>query len=87
MVQNRVLLILVLVGYLALLGFAFVTLAANRLVSGTPIGLAALHANALLLVVPGALLTAGPFLPGNARRKAAIAAYGFLRSMNPVKSN
>jgi osmoprotectant transport system permease protein len=74
MVQNRVLLILVLVGYLALLGFAFVTLAANRLVSGTPIGLAALHANALLLVVPGALLTAGPFLPQRRAVQAVMAA-------------
>jgi osmoprotectant transport system permease protein len=74
MVQNRVLLILVLVGYLALLGFAFVTLAANRLVSGAPLGLAALHGHALLLIAPGALLTAGPFLPQRRAVQAVMAA-------------
>jgi osmoprotectant transport system permease protein len=74
MVQNRVLLILVLAGYLALLGFAFVTLAANRLVSGAPIGVAALQGQGLLLLAPGALLTAGPFLPQRRWVQAVMAA-------------
>jgi osmoprotectant transport system permease protein len=80
MVQNRVLLILVLLGFLALLGRAFLTVAANRLVSGAPIGLAALPGEALWLLVPAALLTIGPFLPQRRAVHAvmAAAAAGFL---------
>lgn len=80
MVRNRVLLILVLAGFLAALGLAFLTLAANRLVSGAPLALTALHGHALFLVAPGAVLIAAAFLPQGRILHAvtAAAAAGFL---------
>ena len=64
MVRNRVLLVLVLAGLLAVPSLAFLTLAQNRLVSGTAIGLdAALQGRALLLLVPGVVLALGVVLP------------------------
>ncbi len=64
MVRNRVLLVLVLAGLLAVPSLAFLTLAQNRLLSGTAIGLdAALQGRALLLLVPGVVLALGVVLP------------------------
>ena len=75
MVRNRVLLVLTLAGIAATLGSAFLKHAANRLVSGEPLGLAAaLHGWALVILVPAAVLAAGPFLPQRRAAHAAVAA-------------
>lgn len=81
MVRNRVLLVLLLAGLLAAPSLAFLTLAPNRLVSGAPIGLgAALHGEALILLLPAVLLAFGVFLPQRPTLHAitAAAAAGFL---------
>lgn len=75
MVRNRVLLVLLLAGMLAASSLAFLTLAPNRLVSGAPFGLgAAHHGGALILVLPGALLALGAFLPQRPALHAMTAA-------------
>ncbi|HEX6979696.1 MAG TPA: ABC transporter permease [Alphaproteobacteria bacterium] len=64
MLRNRVLLILIVAGLLASFGFAFVTHAPNRLVSGQPVSLiAAVDGTRLLALLPGVILLLGPFLP------------------------
>ncbi len=81
MVRNRVLLVLLLAGLLAAPSLAFLTLAPNRLVSGAPISLgAALHGEALILLLPAVLLALGVFLPQRRALHAltAAAAAGFL---------
>ena len=75
MVRNRVLLVLVLAGLLAVPSLAFLTLAPNRLVSGTAIGLdTALQGRALLLLVPGVVLALGVVLPQRPLLYGVIAA-------------
>jgi len=81
MVRNRVLFVLVLAGLAAATTLAFLTIAPNRLVSGTPISLgAALHGWGLVLPVLGAALALGAFLPPGTRLQGALtaAAAGFL---------
>jgi osmoprotectant transport system permease protein len=63
-VRNPVLLVLVAAGLLAVPSLAFLTVAPNRLLSGTPVGLgAALQGEALLILLPGLALGLGAFLP------------------------
>jgi len=73
-VKNRVLLVLVGCAVVAAWGVAFVTLAPNRLVTGTPIALAEVadpRRNWLLL--PAAVLVLGVFLPQRRRSHALVA--------------
>ena len=67
MLRNRVLLVLVIAGFAAAFGLPFLGHAANRLVSGTPVGLVAVlqqrPAWGLFLLLPAALLLVSPFLP------------------------
>ncbi|HXZ00201.1 MAG TPA: ABC transporter permease [Stellaceae bacterium] len=75
MVRNRVLLVLLLAGLLAVPSLAFLTLAPNRLISGAPVGLGAMHhEGALVLLMPGVLLALGVFLPQRAAFHAVTAA-------------
>ena len=72
--KNRVLLVLVIGGAVAAWGLAFVTVAPNRLVSGTAIPLAQISdplRDALLL--PAAVLVLGVFLPQRGRTHVAVA--------------
>jgi osmoprotectant transport system permease protein len=72
--RNRVLLALLIAALAAMPSLAFLTIAANRLVSGAPVGFAAaLHGEGLVLLVPAVLLAAGPFLPRHRAAHAAIA--------------
>jgi osmoprotectant transport system permease protein len=73
--RNRVLLALLAAGFAAAPSLSFLTVAANRLVSGAPIGLGtAMRSEGLLLLAPTALLAAGPFLPQRRAVHAVIAA-------------
>jgi osmoprotectant transport system permease protein len=73
-VRNRVLLVIVLVGWLAALGMAFVSVAPNRLVSGTGVALHALASTGRhALWLPAALLTLATFLPSSRRLHSAVA--------------
>ena len=67
MLRNRVLLVLVIAGFAAAFGLPFLSHAANRLVSGMPVGLVAVleerPAWALFMLLPAALLLTSPFLP------------------------
>lgn len=75
MLQNRVLLVLAVIGVLAAGGLAFVTHAPNRLVSGQPVALiAALSGTKLLLLLPGIVLVVGPFVPQRRALQAVVAA-------------
>jgi osmoprotectant transport system permease protein len=81
MVRNRVLLVLFLAGLAAVPSLGFLTVAANRLVSGVPVGLAvALRQSGEVLVFPAVLLASGPFLPSRRATHAvmALAAAAFL---------
>jgi osmoprotectant transport system permease protein len=74
MVRNRVLLVLLLAGLAAVPSLGFLTIAANRLVSGVPVGLAAaLRQSGEALLVPVVLLASGPFLPQRRATHAAMA--------------
>jgi osmoprotectant transport system permease protein len=74
MVRNRVLLVLLLAGLAAVPSLGFLTIAANRLVSGVPVGLAAaLRQSGEALLVPAVLLAPGPFLPQHRATHAAMA--------------
>ncbi|HZB93885.1 MAG TPA: ABC transporter permease, partial [Stellaceae bacterium] len=74
MVKNRVLLALLLIALAAAPSLGFLELAANRLVSGAPVGLpAALAASGRGVLVPAALLALGPFLPQRRLTQAVIA--------------
>lgn len=65
-VRNRVLLAIVLAGWLAAVGMAFVSVAANRLVSGNGVPLPALmSAGRHALWLPAALLTMAAFMPSS----------------------
>lgn len=73
--RNRVLFVLLVVALAAAASLAFLTVAPNRLVSGTAIGIGrVLRGEGLLLLAPGVLLAAGPFLPQRRAVHAAIAA-------------
>ena len=72
--KNRVLLVLVIGGALAAWGLAFLTVAPNRLVSGTAIPLAQISDPLRdVLLVPAAVLVLGVFLPQRGRTHAAVA--------------
>lgn len=74
MIRNRVLLVLSVAGLLAALGFAFVTHAPNRLVSGEPVSLLAAAAGIrLVALLPGLVLIVGAFLPQRRFVQAIIA--------------
>lgn len=75
MLRNRVLFVLVLAGLLAGFGLPFVTHAPNRLLSGRPIYLAGVAGGAALLaLLAGLLLLAGPFLPRRQAMHGLVAA-------------
>jgi osmoprotectant transport system permease protein len=66
LVRNRVLLAIVLVGWLAALGMAFVSVAPNRLVSGNGVALHALTSSGRhALWLPAVLLTVAAFVPSS----------------------
>jgi osmoprotectant transport system permease protein len=78
MPQHRVLLVLALLGLAAALGLSFLSHAANRLVTGMPMGVGELFAArpgaTLLLLVPAVVLLAIPFLPPRPALDALAAA-------------
>ena len=70
--KNRVLLVLVIGGALAAWGLAFLTVAPNRLVSGTAIPLAQISGPLRdVLLLPAAVLVLGVFLPQRGRTHVA----------------
>ena len=72
--KNRVLLVLVIGGALAAWGLAFLTVAPNRLVSGTAIPLAQISDPLRdVLLLPAAVLVLGVFLPQRGRTHVAVA--------------
>ena len=72
--MNRVLLVLAVGALAAAWGLAFLTVAPNRLVTGTAISLAQIAgAWGLLLLLPATVLVAGIFLPQRQRTHAAVA--------------
>ncbi len=72
--KNRVLLVLVIGGALAAWGLAFLTVAPNRLVSGTAIPLAQISDPVRdVLLLPAAVLVLGVFLPQRGRTHVAVA--------------
>jgi osmoprotectant transport system permease protein len=74
-VKNRVLLVLVACAVAAAWGLAFVTVAPNRLVTGTAIPLPqVLDPRRDVLLLPAAILLLGVFLPQRPRTHAAVAA-------------
>jgi len=73
-VRNRVLLVLVILALAAAWGLAFLTVAPNRLVSGTAIPLAQVAEPwRALLLVPAAILVLAVFLPQRRGTHAAVA--------------
>jgi osmoprotectant transport system permease protein len=73
-VKNRVLLVLVIGGAVAAWGLAFLTVAPNRLVSGTAIPLAQISDPLRdVLLLPAAILVLGVFLPQRGRTHVAVA--------------
>ena len=73
-VKNRVLLVLVIVGAVAAWCLAFLTVAPNRLVSGTAIPLAQISDPLRdVLLLPAAILVLGVFLPQRGRTHVAVA--------------
>jgi osmoprotectant transport system permease protein len=73
-VKNRVLLVLVACAAAAAWGLAFLTVAPNRLVTGTAIPLAQVFdPRRDLLLLPAAVLVLGVFLPQRQRTHAAVA--------------
>jgi osmoprotectant transport system permease protein len=75
MVRNPVLLVLVVAGLLAGPSLAFLSIAPNRLLSGTPVGLGvALQGGALLILLPAVVLALGAFLPQRPALHGMVAA-------------
>jgi len=73
-VRNRVLLVLIIGAVAAASGLAFLTVAPNRLVTGTAISLAQIAEPWRdLLLLPAAVLVLGIFLPQRRRTHAAVA--------------
>ena len=73
-VKNRVLFVLVIGGALTAWGLAFLTVAPNRLVSGTAIPLAQISDPLRdVLLLPAAVLVLGVFLPQRGRTHVAVA--------------
>lgn len=72
---NRVLLLLVLAGLAATPSLAFLTVAANRLVSGVPVGFAALpRGDGVAILAPAALLILASVLPQRRATHLLVAA-------------